>query len=277
MGPRTPEVLILLLAVLAGCASPPGDADRADEPERVVRDIETIRKAALFGQGPGLTVAVTLEVSIRPKDPVALEILGLRPEGREGNDGLLEVELRWKDFVGTEPTSFGGSFRTTRDFGPDGRATRDDPFVRRWSFELQVPDARVLARRVSVATRLHPVDVLTTGARSAGQTMVVDAVSLDSFRSLTGEPPQQDLNAALEDLLTPPAEVFLLAVGAGAETRDVMALVERAIAVLETSQGPHRAALFGALQFLTGMVHGRSVSRWKLWWSRQQAATESEP
>ena len=140
-----------------------------------------------------------------------------------------------------------------------------------------MPDARVLARRVSVATKLHPVDVLTDGARSGGQTMAVGAVSMNSFRSMSEDPPLYDLADALCDQTTPASDVFLLAVGAGSVAREQATLVEHAIAALEESQGPHRGALFGALQFLTGQVNGRSVNRWKIWWSRRQVAAENAP
>lgn len=272
MGRRRPDVVkALLLAVLAGCASPPGGTSPAANlaAERVVREIETIRRARFVDGAPGLARQLTIEVSIAPRDPLTLEILGLRPDGEDLGDGLLEVHLRWKDFVGTQPTSFGGSRRTTVPFGADGIATRSEPFLRQWSFDLPEPEDRVLARRVSLTAKLHPVDVQTTGARTAGRTMEVDGLIADTFRVLPEPAAPGGLEAALADPTISAGAVFLVAVGAGEATRDIPALVGAAVAALEASHGAHRDALFGALQFMTGQTQGRDLARWQLWWSRQ--------
>ncbi|MFT7464648.1 MAG: hypothetical protein ACI9EF_003006 [Pseudohongiellaceae bacterium] len=282
MGRRRPNLACsLLLAVLAGCASPPGGTDPVDAPEeeRVVREIETIRSAQLLPWSAGLATEATLEVSLRPRDPVTLEILGIRPEGEDFGDGLLEVELRWKDFVGTEPTSFGGSQRTTVPFGADGIATRETPFVRQWSFQLPEPDKRVLARRVQLKAKLHPVDVLTTGARSAGRTLEMDGVIGDSFVEIPADfvPPEDDCSLAevLADATVKPSTIFLMAVGAGSPNRDLPSLVGAAVMSLEEARSPQRDALFGALQFMTDQTQGRSVARWQLWWSHQEASANN--
>ncbi len=219
---------------------------------------------------------LTVEVSIAPRDPLTLEILGLRPDGEDLGDGLLEVHLRWKDFVGTQPTSFGGSRRTTVPFGPDGVATRSEPFLREWTFELPAPEQRVLARRVSLTAKIHPVDVQTTGARTAGRTMEVDALIADSFRVLSGPAVAGGLEAVLADPSMGADAVFLMAVGAGQATRDIPALVGEAVARLEAARGAHRDALFGALQFMTGQTQGRDLARWQLWWSRQSTAQDDD-
>ena len=282
MGRRRPDVVkALLLAVLAGCASPPGGtAPHADlAPERVVREIETTRRARFIEGPPGLTRVLTVEISIAPKDPLILEIVGLRPGGGDLGDGLLEVHLRWKDFVGTQPTSFGGSRRTTVPFGPDGVATRSQAFLRQWIFELPEPEERVLARRVSLTAKLHPVDVLTVGARTAGRTMEVDGLIADSFRVLSESAinggPEVSLSDALADASISAAAIFLQAVGSDHASRDIPALVGGAVAALESARGPHRDALFGALQFMTGQTQGRSVARWQLWWSRQSTTRDN--
>jgi len=238
-----------------GCASPP---PAEPEVERQIREIESVRRLALSTPGDGLARQVELQLSLTPKDPLELEVLGVRPEGQVGSDGLVEVAVRWKDHLGVRPDSRGGSFRTTLPMGPDGTASQEQPFTRSWTVNLPEPEARVLARSVSVSVKLHPVDLRSELYRTAGVTVPFDGAALDSFA------PAPEGDAA--------AVRFLDAVAAGQPERDLVTLVGAALAALPEADGADRDALFGALHFLSGQTNGRSVARWQTWWEAAQRA-----
>lgn len=250
----------LVLLAAAGCASPSPAA--AEQPERQIREIETLARARLEPVAEGLARQVRLVLTLAPLDPLELEVLGRRPADQQGHDGLLEVSVRWKDHLGVRPDSRGGSFRTTVPMGEDGLATREQPFERPWVLDLPDPAPGVLARSVSVVARLHPVDLRSERYRTAGVTVPFEGAGLASFAPA----PEGDEAAAL----------FLESVGAGQPEADPLERIAAAVAALPSTAGPSREALFGALHFLTGQTNGRSVGRWQAWWEQAREAGDPQ-
>ena len=266
----------LLLAALAAWAStacaasrPAGQVEAPPPPPRLAA-IETRRLLTLRPADSGIQLVAVVQLSLAPKDPLALEVVGLRPAGEPGDDAVVEVQLAWTDFEGLHPTSFGGSMRRVVPFGAGGPASRDEPLVVSLSFDLPPAEARVLARRVRAWARLHPVDMSAGALHTGGASVEFEATSALSFQ----EQPEGSLAEALVQEDGSPRALFLLAVGAGAAAATEDERLSALIEALPELTGARMEATFGALQCLTGETHGRSVYRWQSWWHRRQAGGE---
>ncbi|GJM20170.1 MAG: hypothetical protein DHS20C15_00850 [Planctomycetota bacterium] len=213
---------------------------------------------------------VALELQVWPKDPVELELISAPMTGAD-QGALLEVSLRWVDFLGLAPTSFGRSIKTFRPFGDDQVFSQAERLSRVFRFELEEPEARVLARRLTITARLHPLDLVAAAAerRTGGARVDFPKQQSYSLRRV----PAQDLEACLSDpAAVEPDELFLAAVHEA--HADPHARVGRLVEALPGASGMQREALFGALHFLTDATQGRSVTRWQAWWETRQGALE---
>jgi hypothetical protein len=193
-------------------------------------------------------------------------VVGRGLAGRS-DDAMLQVSVRWRDFVGISPTSFGGRKTWPMPFGEDGEAEREAPLVRRVTLALDAPQAHVLARQVEVSMRLHPVDVVGEEVRSGGARLDFDPVVLDSFARAP--------RGTLDELLAAsgpvdPSELFLRGAATPPELREHA--IERLVEALPRISGAEREAAFGALHFLTGETHGRQVFAWEAWLAARRRA-----
>jgi hypothetical protein len=260
---------LLLAWASAGCATGGGLAAE-DDVERQIRPIETTARLAVLVPPEGLATSVEAELSIAPKDPVELLVRGRRP-GADADDGLsegvVEFEVRWTDFEGTRPTSYGGSFRRVIPFGDDGTATRGQPLTRRFPFALTEPDERILARRVSIWARFHPVDMEAGAARTGSASMLFEQVDRMTLR----HPTDVGLAALLAQADSEPGALFLAALDESVPEQTRLGQIVDALPAL---RGARRDELFGALQCLTGQTNGRNVYRWQTWWRQRQKAAD---
>lgn len=264
-------ILILLAAVgFTACAASGtgGPAASGEHDQPAAAPIETLASLALPGERSQLALEAVVVVSLWPLDPVTLEVLAQRPAGQTGDHGLLELEVRWRDFEGVSPTSFGGSERYVVPLGADGVATPDAPFVRSFSFALPAPEARVLARKLSVKGRLHPVDLRVGSRGTGGYPLTLQPAEFTSLR----RDPAHPLVLALADDAVDPAEVFLAGLAGAPEGQALNARLSELVQALPDLTGARREAVFGALHGLTGQTEGRSVYRWRTWLERRLAA-----
>lgn len=267
------EVAELELTTDLAIATSPGaaaSAGTADDPS--AGDGDPSAEAGVAESGRiGLAREVAVECRLTPKEPIQLELIAA-PVGTAAQGALLEVSLRWTDFVGVTPTSFGRSTKGFHRFGEDARFDKSAPLSRVFRFDLDEPEARVLARRLVVSSRLHPVDLVAPELelRTGGARIEFPQRETHSLRRA----PSRELEACLAELeAVEPEELFLAAVHEA--LRDPAARVARLVAVLpEVPEGLHREALFGALHFLTGTTQGRSVARWQSWWETREVSAE---
>jgi len=218
----------------------------------------------------GLAREVAVECRLSPKEPIQLELIAAPVGAAQG--ALLEVSLRWTDFVGVTPTSYGRSTKGFHRFGDDERFDKAEPLSRVFRFDLEAPEPRVLARRLVVTSRLYPVDLVAPDLelRTGGARIDFPQRETHSLRRA----PAQDLESCLADLTeVEPEELFLAAVHEA--VHDPAARVARLVGALpDVPEGLHREALFGALHFLTGTTQGRSVPRWQSWWETREVSAE---
>ena len=259
----------LLLFGFLGCAST-GEPEEEPLPVAV---IETFRELRLSSPDEGLTREVRVEMRVESLEPGVYQLLG-RGRRLKVDDAMLQVNVRWRDFVGLSPTSYGGRRSWPLEFGEDGLMERGLPLVREVPIELDEPQERVLARQVTVSMRLHPVDVVGEEVRSGGARMEFPPARIDSYR-------RQPEGELLPYLLSPeerdPSELFLRAVAVPEAKREEH--LELLIGHLSKLDGADREAAFGALHFLTGETHGRQVYAWETWLTlrkRAQGRAEAE-
>lgn len=261
----------LAIATSPGAAATAADAGTAHEASASEGDPGAEPGAGVESGRIGLAREVAVECRLTPKEPIQLELIAA-PVGTATQGALLEVSLRWTDFVGVTPTSFGRSTKGFHRFGEDARFDKAAPLSRVFRFDLDEPEARVLARRLVVSSRLHPVDLVAPELelRTGGARIDFPQRETHSLRRA----PSRDLEACLAELeAVEPEELFLAAVHEA--LRDPAARVARLVAVLpEVPEGLHREALFGALHFLTGTTQGRSVARWQSWWETREVSAE---
>jgi hypothetical protein len=259
--PRALPALVAWLAILGALA--PGiccAAPAAQEKELPVAVVETARRLAIHAEGDGLVQEVGIELTLFPLESWPVDVLGRRPEGQTGDDALVEIRVKWTDYAGVMPMSWGRSFRRAVPFGADGEASRDEPLVRTFSLHLDPPEDRALARRLEAWARLHPVDVVGPEVRSGGVSLEFPTATAETFRRVP--------EASLEDLLAAddppdPADVFLAAVTRA--TRERAVVLRQLVEALPRLSEERREPVFGALQYLTEETHGRSVARWEEW------------
>lgn len=268
MPTRTAEALLWLFGIFGTLGAGVACATSAPRSE-LTEDLPPLGKLELRPElslaaegGPesgGLGHEIAAEVRLTPLVNGEWTLLS-QPAG-EHQGGLLEVSLSWKDFVGTSPSSFGRSLKTVRAFGEDLDFSAERPLSRLFRFDVPLPEARILARRVSLSVRLHPVDIRGVALRTGGSRIDFPVASLETYRR-DAATPFAELAADAD-----PEELFLAAAQVTNSLRSER--VGEVIARLDATKGPQREAFFGALQFLTGITQGRSVARWEDWWMRQ--------
>ncbi len=259
--------IVLLGPGLPSCATGAG-ADDEDEPPPVgvVETLDTLSLAAPPG-GIATTVAITL--GIEPLGLGDFTVVGRGPRDGVADDAQLQLSLQWRDFVGTSPTSFGGRRSWPTAFGDDGRAARGAPLQRTFAAELDAPQPHVLARRITVSARFHPIDLVSELVRSGGARMEFPEAVLETL----AREPEGTLAEWFElDGDRDPEELFLRAAAAPVAQREQV--VTRLISTLAALKGAEREAGFGALHFLTGETQGRSVYAWETW-LRERARTDA--
>lgn len=255
---------VLVLAAVAGCAAPGTDAG-GDEPDANEEEdppslglVELVARAAIEPVGEGLVTRVRLRLSLAPKGSVPAEVIARAPG--QGSDAFVEVRLQWRDFLGVGPTAVGRAHTRHLSFGDDGTAERFLPLERDFDLSLEAPDARMLARRITVDAVLRPVDVIQGSVRSGGvavpfprQTVAVFAAVPDVpfLDVLAGAPPRD------------PVQLFVSAAQDGLDERDETLV--RVVDALDDVVELEREALFGALMFLTGETNFRSIPQWRAW------------
>jgi len=261
-------VVWALALVVSSVACTTAGAPLADD-ERVLGAIETNLRLAILVEGEGLIESLQAQLSVAPKDPVLLTLRGELPSEHadEGlNGAVVEFELGWTDFEGTRPTSYGGSYRRVLPFGPDGAASKAAPLLRSFPFQLPAPDPKILARRVTLWARFHPLDLEAGAVHTGGATLVFERVARLSVRA----PGTASLSEVLADEQSTAGELFLAAVSGGDDAALLEPRLEQLVAVLPGARGSQREAIFGALQCLTGQTNGRNVYRWQAWWRERQ-------
>lgn len=226
--------------------------------------IETARRLRVVPRTEGLPQEVRVELTLFPLEPWTVEVLGQRPEGQAGDDALVEIRVKWTDFAGVQPMSWGRSYRMAIPFGGDGEASREEPLVRSFLVPIDPAEERALARRIEAWARLHPVDLLGPEVRSGGASLEFPLAEAETFRRV----PEASLAALLDAPgEAAPEDVFLAAVSRPADERgEVLRLLVEALPRLPDER---REPLFGALQYLTGETRGRSVARWEEWLAQQ--------
>jgi hypothetical protein len=251
-----------MLTALAstGCRSTAANA--ADENAPVVGVVETLNTLTLTSNGgrDGLATQVFVELSIEPKILGEFRLIGRGSGDGPAQDALVQLTMSWKDFPGLSPTSYGGRRSGPTVFGDDGDASRGSPLRRTFELSVGNPDPSVLARRVEVSARFHPIDLVGEEVRSAGARMDFPKASLETLAREPGGTLQQWFEEGGE---RDPAELFLRAAATPEGQRD--AVVEFLVGSLASLKGPEREAAFGALHFLTGVTNGRSVYAWETW------------
>jgi hypothetical protein len=263
--------VVLGVLVSLGCASTSENGAGADEPlpVAVIETLNTLHLVANDGQG-GLARQLLIELSIEPKMLGIHQIVGRGPEGGLADDALIQLTVSWKDFVGLTNTSFGGRQSRPTVFGDGGEASFGAPFRRTFELELNTPQPGVLARRVQVSARLHPLDVISEVARSAGARMEFPEASIETLsRQPAGSLSEWFEEGAERD----PEELFLSAASTPIDRRPQV--LARLIGSLASLNRVERDAGFGALHFLTGATNGRSVYAWEAW-LREQPTTGVE-
>ncbi|MCB9899180.1 MAG: hypothetical protein H6825_14340 [Planctomycetes bacterium] len=256
---------LALAVVLSGACASTGSSDDPEPTE--VRPLEILARATLEPVGEGLSTHARLVLSLAPKEPVPIDVIA---EGDgQVSDAFVEVRLQWKDFFGLEPTSLGRGRTLHLPFGPDGSGSRTAPLVRTLDLELEDPDPRVLARRITVDAVLRPIDIEQGEARSGGAALPFPRQTASVFL----HPVDESLEALLA--ADPPRDPVAIFTAGAREGLDrplptLTALVD-ALPVLE---GAEREALFGALLFLTGETNFRSIPQWKSWLAAHAAAEE---
>ena len=254
-------VLLLCVAVVGvpACASPHAEVDSLQ-----VVTLETTNTLQLESRNDGIVHQLAIELGIEPKVPGEFVVIGHSREGRQ-DDALLQLTVRWRDFVGTSPTSFGGSRSRPVPFGDDGRMSRGEPLTREFVVPLDSAQPHVLARTVDATARLHPVDVLGEEVRSGGARLEFPVTRIETLARAPGGTLAEWFNA---DTTRDPDELFLRAAASAPEERG--AVVGQLVKALSALKGPEREACFGALHFLTGETRGRSVYSWETWLRARQ-------
>jgi len=254
--------LVLAAALQSACAQ----TTTAEDDALPVAVVEMLCEQRLTGLTDGVALAVDCELLIEPKEPGTFRVLG-RGRGGGADDAMLQVSVRWRDFVGVSLTSFGGRRTWPLPFSDDGEAQRGAPLTRHLQLDLEAPQAHVLARRVDVSLRLHPVDVLGEEYRSGGARLEFAPATLEC---LVRQP-----DGTLDELLAAPGprnpeELFLRAAATPLEQREHV--IELLVKSLSRLNGSEREAAFGGLYFLTGESHGRQVFAWEAWLAARQRA-----
>lgn len=262
MGTRsTPErrAAALLVALLAacGCASPSaGTEGEADAPLVAIPLDARLRLAVPAG---AVARVLLVEVLIAPVAAGEVTVVARRPALARGDDALLDLRVRYEDFAGRGPVSYGQTLSRAIELGEDGVARPDAPLVRRFELHLP-PPGDALLRRVTVTGRLWPVDVVGPDGRGGGLAVPLRGAVIESHVPAS--------SASLRALLGAPDatghDVFLAAI---AEAREERARVlDDLVASLPGRGGDVREGVLAALFALTGQPHGRAAYRWAAWW-----------
>ncbi len=242
-----------VLAVLGACAAPP-----APLPFKALVPVGSMSVEAL---GPGLADSVSIVTWLSPPADEPVTIVGQRPAGRDGDDALLDLSVRYQDFPGAGPVAHGRTLKRALPFGGDGVASPTLPLTRWFTVDLDAPrDA--LARRVHVVGRLYTVDVHDQEGHAGSVVIDLPLASVETI----ARPPSLSLAVALRS--GPADEVFLAAAATPPALRP--RAVDQLVQSLATTQGAVREAAFAGLLFLTGETLGRSEYRWQQWWRERR-------
>lgn len=265
------QVLVVALLVIAtsGCRSTTGGEG---EPPAVgvVETLNTLRLSSNGGED-ALATKVYVELGIEPKILGEFRVLGRGGNGRPAQDALVQLSITWKDFVGVSPTSFGGRKSRPTVFGDDGDARFGSPLRRTFELTLDPPPPKVLARRVEVSARFHPLDIVGEEVRSAGARLDFSRASLETLARAPGGVLAEWFEEGGE---RDPEELFLRAAATPPDRR--LEVVEWLIGSLASLKGAEREAGYGALHFLTGVTNGRSVYAWEAWLMKQSWSDPAE-
>ena len=264
---------VLLLLSAPSCRALFGGASDSGElpPVGVVETLNTL-EARAGGGDDEIATRLELEVVIEPKTPGVFQVIGQRPGGGPLDDALIQLTVSWKDFVGLSPTSFGGRKSRPTLFGESGEASRGAPLRRLFEIELDAPQPRVLARRVELSARFHPLDVVGDEVRSAGSRMDFPPIAVETVARAPGGTLAEWFQ---EGEGRDPAELFLRAASSPPERR--LRVIQRLIYSLASLNAAERVAGVGALHFLTGVTNGRSLYAWETWLLQQPNLEEAGP
>ena len=263
------SVLLLLSApscrALLGVSSDDGELP----PVGVVETLNTLEVKADGGDYE-IAARIELQVVIEPKTLGVFRVVGRGPGGGTVDDALIQLTVSWKDFVGLSPTSFGGRKSSPTLFGDSGDARRGEPLRRVFEIALETPQPQVLARRVELSARFHPLDVVGDEVRSAGARMEFPPITIETLARVPGGTLTEWFHEGDE---RDPAELFLRAAASPPERR--MRVIKRLIDSLASLNASERDAGFGALHFLTGVTNGRSLYAWETWLLQQPNLDEA--
>lgn len=210
-----------------------------------------------------MTEVLLVDVAIEPSAPGEVTVVGRRPLLSAGDDALLDLRVRYEDFPGRGPVSYGRTLSRAVPFGDDGVARRGDPLRRR--YELRLPEAAdALMRRVRVTGQLWPVDVVGPAGRRGGRVLPLRGAVLESLGPGGGVP----LRALLAAPAPAASDVFLAAVREAREERT--RVLGDLVGALAGRGGEAREGALAALFALTGLPHGRATYRWSAWWRAVQ-------
>lgn len=252
----TAEVRALAAALLlaGGC----GTLDAGPTPEAPGAAVVPSARLELVGRpASGPAQGLRADVLVEPLDGQPFTVRCVRgPDGRP-EPALIELTVRWQDFPGDRPESWGRASLTTVRWEASGEAGPRAPLVIGVDVALP-PPGEILARRLAVEGRLIGVEFVRGELRTGGTIVPIAGAAI-----ATCAPGEAQ---ALEGALRSGAARGIFTAAAAASPADRPSVTGRLVEALDGAAGPARDAICAALHYLTGELYGRDAARWRNWW-----------